>query len=184
MKREIQHVSFGYEPPVQTRKGTLIFYDTFEDTTDEELNGVLETALARSFQKLVLYPLHEETVRRMFSRMPVSAYHKREKRLQEWKQEQSARFVTVESWEGRRKKYTPFEATVRHLAENYDSPLFFYVHPGVAEQLASYSSFAKIITSIRLILTEPPAADHPVLNQFRSRWQVAGEEMDGGKPIE
>ena len=56
----------------------------------EQDQVALEQAAAifeeRSFAKLVLYPLHEETVKRMFKE-PVSPYYKREKQLQEWIEE-------------------------------------------------------------------------------------------------
>lgn len=74
-----RQVPFGYEPPANREKGTLIYYDTFEDTTDEALVIAAETAKARSFARFVLYPIHEETARRM-SKAQVSAYYKREKR--------------------------------------------------------------------------------------------------------
>lgn len=98
MKRDIQHVPYGYEPPVEQRKGTLVFYDSFEHITDQELVIAAKTATDRRFTKLVLYPLHEETVRRM-TKEPVSAYYKREDRLHEWKREQGLSFITVESLE-------------------------------------------------------------------------------------
>ena len=49
---------YGYEPPVEQRKGTLIYYDSFEQTTDEELDLAAKIAEERSFMKFVLYPLH------------------------------------------------------------------------------------------------------------------------------
>ena len=174
MKREPAQVPFGYEPPVRTVKGTLVFYDSFEYISDEELGRVLDITRTRLFKKLVLYPLHEETVRRM-SKQPVAPYYKREKQLFDWKKEAGSTLVTVETWEGKRKKYTPFEAAVRHLEEIYSAPLFLYVTPEVALQLASYASFEEVITKVRLILSERPAS-HAVLQKFQHRWQVAGEE--------
>ena len=41
---------------------------------------------SRSFARFVLYPIHEESMKRM-SKSAVSPYYKREKRLYEWKQE-------------------------------------------------------------------------------------------------
>lgn len=98
MKREIQHVPYGYEPPASERKGTLVFYDSFEHISDQELAEAARTATERKFTKLVLYPLHEETVRRM-TKEPVQAYYKREDRLHEWRREQGLSFITVETLE-------------------------------------------------------------------------------------
>lgn len=177
MKRDIQHVPYGYEPPVEQRKGTLVFYDSFEHITDQELVIAAKTATDRRFTKLVLYPLHEETVRRM-TKEPVSAYYKREDRLHEWKREQGLSFITVESLEGKRKKYTPLDSALRHLAEIYPSPIFLYLTPKVANQFASYSSFEEWIVKIRLLLPSAPSSLHPRLLKFRHRWDVVGEEKD------
>ncbi|WP_138493497.1 hypothetical protein [Paenibacillus pinistramenti] len=174
MRRETTQVPFGYERPERTVKGVLVFYDSFEQISEPELEMALATARARLFTKLVLYPLHEETLRRM-SKEPVSAYHKREKQLIAWKQESGSSLVTLESWEGRRKKYTPFEAAVRHLEEIYGHPLFLYMTPDMAVKLAGYSTFEEIITRVRLILSSRPQMLHPVLEKFKHRWDVANE---------
>lgn len=175
MKHDIQRVPYGYEPPAAERKGTLVFYDSFERITDQELELAAKTAAERKFTKLVLYPLHEETVRRM-SKEPVQAFYKRENRLHEWKREQGRSFITVESLEGKRKKYTPLDSALRHISTVYPSPYFLYLTPETANQFASYSSFEEWIVKIRLILSAAPAYVHPRLEKFRHRWDVAGEE--------
>ncbi|OKP66490.1 hypothetical protein A3842_29130 [Paenibacillus sp. P3E] len=175
MKREIQNVPFGYEPPAAERKGTLVFYDSFEHVSDQELEQAARTATERKFTKLVLYPLHEETVRRM-SKEPVKAFYKREDRLHEWKREQGRSFVTVESLEGKRKKYTPLDSALRHISEVYPSPYFLYMTPETANQFASYSSFEEWIVKLRLILSAAPDYVHPRLEKFRHRWDITGEE--------
>lgn len=175
MKRDIKHVPYGYEPPAEQRKGTLVFYDSFEHITNQELEIAAKTAADRGFTKLVLYPLHEETVRRM-TKEPVSAYYKRENRLHEWKSEQGRSFITVESLEGKRKKYTPIDSALRHISEIYASPIFLYMTPEVANQFASYSSFEEWIVKLRLLLTSSPAYLHPRLLKYKHRWDVAGEE--------
>jgi hypothetical protein len=67
MDRISRKVPYGYEEEKdkQTGKGTLVYYDTFQDATDRQLDGAAWLAKERSFAKLVLYPLHEETARRM-----------------------------------------------------------------------------------------------------------------------
>ncbi|NGM80877.1 hypothetical protein G5B47_00470 [Paenibacillus sp. 7124] len=175
MGREVQHVPYGYEPPAEKPRGTLIYYDSFEHTTDDELRAAAQTARDKNFGKLVLYPLHEETVRRM-SKEPVSSYYKREDRLHDWKREQGASFITVENWEGKRKKYTPIDAALRHLTERYSGPHFLYLTPETADLFASFSSFEEWIKNLRLLLSEKPQALHPRLEKFSHRWSVAGEE--------
>lgn len=175
MTRNIQHVPYGYEVPPAERKGTLIFYDSFEHITDEELMKAAAAAAERKFSKLVLYPLHEETVRRM-TKEPVKPLYKREDRLHEWKREQGKSFITVEGLEGKRKKYTPLDSALRHIAGVYPAPYFLYLTPDMANLFASFSSFEEWIVRLRLLLTEVPEQMHPRLEKFRHRWDVAGGE--------
>lgn len=175
MTRDIQHMPYGYEPPANERKGTLIFYDSFEHISDMELLKAAETAVDRRFMKLVLYPLHEETVRRM-TKEPVKAWYKRDDRLHEWKKEQRQSFITVESLEGKRKKYTPLDSALRHISDIYPAPYFLYLTPDMANLFASFSSFEEWIVKLRLLLSEAPAEVHPRLEKFRHRWDVAGRE--------
>ncbi|WP_438349056.1 hypothetical protein ACP8HI_26520 [Paenibacillus sp. FA6] len=171
MSRNIQSVPFGYEPPEEKRKGTLIYYDTFEKTTDGELDLAVESMEHYSFDKLVLYPLHEETVRRMLKE-PVSAFHKREKRLFEWRNDRGYSKVVVEGWEGKRKKYTPMDSALRLLAEKYKAPYFLYITPETADLFASFSSFEEWIVKIRLLLSSEPQELHPMLEKYQHRWTV------------
>jgi len=178
MARDIQRVPYGYEPPAEQRKGTLIYYDSFEHTTNEELEAAVQTAVDRRFTKLVLYPLHEETVRRM-TKEPVLPYYKREDRLHEWKRNQGSSFITVENLEGKRKKYTPLDSALRHIADVYPSPHFLYLTPEMANLFASFSSFEEWIVKLRLLLSASPAHLYPRLKKYRHRWDVAGGEAGG-----
>ncbi|QHW31763.1 hypothetical protein GZH47_13550 [Paenibacillus rhizovicinus] len=178
MNRLAQSVPFGYEPSPSNRKGTMVVYDTFQHLEDQALAFAAETAEQRAFAKLVLYPLHEETVRRM-TKEPVLPYHKRLDRLHDWKrsyEEERGRGavpVAVEGLEGKRKKYTPMETALRHLADAYPSPLFLYLTPEMANQFASFSSFEEWIVKLRLLLTEEPQAPHPRLVKYSHRWDAA-----------
>lgn len=169
MNSNAQSVPYGYEPPAEREKGTLIYYDPFEHTTDEELDLAAECATARSFAMFVLYPIHEETAKRM-SKDPVSPYYKREKRLYEWKRERGSEAVAIDGWEGKRKKYTPIDSALRHLTETLNAPHFIYVTPETANVFASFSSFKQWIVKIRLLLSSEPKALHPRLEQYRNRW--------------
>ncbi|WP_044481870.1 hypothetical protein [Paenibacillus antibioticophila] len=174
MRNNIQ-VPFGYEPPAEREKGTLLFYDSFEEITEEELDQALALLERRSFAQLVLYPLHEETVRRM-SRKPVTPYYKREDALHDWRRSRGSSQVTVEGWDGKRKKYTPMDSALRFLAEKYPAPYFLYLTPEMANAFASFSSFEEWITRVRLILTEEPVQPHSRLTQFSHRWETAAAE--------
>lgn len=171
MSRNNHQVPFGYEPPEMSRKGTLIYYDSFEHTTDLELTVAAEYAVSHDFEKFVLYPLHEESVRRM-SKEPVQAYYKREDRLYEWKRDLEQASVYIEGWEGKRKKYTPIDTALRHLTEYYSAPHFLYVTPEMANLFASFTSFDTWIKKIRLILSSEPERMHPRLESYRHRWNT------------
>lgn len=172
MSPEVQRVSYGYEPPVERNRGTLIYYDSFEDVTDEELDAAVKVAAAREFSRIVWYPIHEETMKRMFKR-PTEPFYKREKRLLQWKKERDDHRVEIDGWEGKRKKYTPIDSALRHLTETLPAPHFLYLAPQTANAFASFASFEDWIGRIRLILTAEPASAHPLLERWRSRWDVA-----------
>jgi hypothetical protein len=166
---KVQSVPYGYEAPDEGEKGTLIYYDSFEHSTDGELDLAVKIATTRSFAKLVLYPIHEETVKRM-SKEPVSPYYKREKRLYEWKRERGLETVAIDGWEGKRKKYTPIDSALRHLTETLAAPHFIYVTPETANLFASFSSFEDWVVKIRLLLSSEPKTLHPRLEQYHYRW--------------
>lgn len=170
MSEIAQKMPFGYEPPKDDRKGSLIYYDTFEHTSERELDLSADIAKERSFSKLVLYPLHEETVKRM-SKESVSAYYKREDKLFEWKRERGEESIVVERLEGKRKKYTPIDSALRHLTQNYPAPHFLFVSSDTANLFASFSSFEEWIVKVRLILIMEPSKLHPRLEQYRHRWE-------------
>lgn len=170
MSETVQKMPFGYEPPKDERKGTIVYYDSFEHTTERELDLAAYIAKERLFLKLVLYPLHEQSVKRM-SKEEVSPFYKREDRLHEWKRDRGEANVVVERLEIKRKKYTPIDSALRHLAETYPKPLFMLITGDMANLFASYSSFEEWIVKIRLILTEEPARLHPRLIQYRHRWE-------------
>jgi len=174
MPHNTQHVPYGYEPPVEKFRGTLIYYDSFQNTTDEELEQAAAIADQMHFDRLVLYPLHEQTVKRM-SKAPVSPFYKREDRLHEWRQDTGRKDIMIESWEGKRKKYTPIEAALRTLTDHYASPYFLLMTPDMANQFASFSTFKEWIVKVSLVLTERPKQLHPRLEKYASRWRVAGE---------
>lgn len=184
MGRQTYQIPFGAEPARQAVKGTLLFYDSFETITDGELEQAAEVALARSFAQLVLYPLHEATVKRLTGEA-VSAFYKRGDRLHEWRRDQQIlRSVTVENWDGKRKKYTPLEAALRFAEEKYPSPLFLYLTADTANRFASFATFEQWIVRIRLVLDEAPERPHPRLARFRHRWDTVDELLAKQAPAD
>ncbi|GIP42751.1 hypothetical protein J45TS6_12100 [Paenibacillus sp. J45TS6] len=171
MAREVHAVPFGYEPPKEMYKGSLIYYDDFEKITDIQLSKAFQTVKERKFTKFILYPLHEATVKRMTNH-PVLPFYKREDRLHEWKREQNDSIITLENWEGKRKKYTPMEAALRHVTEKYKGPFFLMLSSEYANCFASYPFFDEWITKIRLILVDHPKFTHPKLEKNQHRWEV------------
>jgi len=165
-------VPYGYEPPAASRKGTMTFYDSFEDVTDEQLERAAAMADTRSFEQLVLYPLHESTVKRM-SRDAVQAYYKREDRLHDWRRDHPASRIRVESLEGKRKKYTPIDTALRHITAEYKAPHFLYMTSEMANQFASFDSFKDWIKEVRLIIDGESVKLHPKLEQNTHRWEWA-----------
>ncbi|MED5018982.1 hypothetical protein P9847_16850 [Paenibacillus chibensis] len=176
MKRSVTTVPFGFEPSPEKYRGTLIYYDAFEDTTHEELDNAAKMAEERSFSTFVLYPLHEETAKRMLKH-PVSAYYKRERELENWKEERGSG-AYIEGFEAKRKKYTPMDTALRHLTDKFPAPHFLYLTPEMANLFASYSSFPEWITKLRLILAAKPEHTHPLLEKYRSRWNTASEQEE------
>ncbi|WP_027085188.1 hypothetical protein [Cohnella panacarvi] len=170
-RKAAERVPYGYEPPVDRAKGTLIYYDTFEDTEDVELAAAAALAQDRSFSRFVIYPIHEETAKRMFS-MPVSPYYKREKRLLQWLDEFGTGNMTIDGWEGKRKKYTPIDTALRHLTETLPAPHIVYMTSETANLFASFASFEEWIVRVRLWLPAEPRSVHPKLAQYRHRWDA------------
>ncbi|OWA37762.1 hypothetical protein B9G55_06880 [Saccharibacillus sp. O16] len=184
MGRQTYHIPFGTEPAKRTVKGTLVFYDSFEQIEDAQLERAAQAAVARSFAHLVLYPLHEATVKRLTGEN-ASAFYKRDDRLHEWRKEQQVmRNVSVESWDGKRKKYTPLEAALRFIQEKYPSPLFIYLTPDNANRFASFATFEEWIVRIRLVLDEAPEQLHPRLVKYRNRWDTVDELLNKQQPEE
>ncbi|WP_127530440.1 hypothetical protein [Paenibacillus kobensis] len=173
MSQNQDRVPFGYEPTEDPRKGTLVYYDWFEDTKDAELDIAAEAARRLAFRTFVLYPLHEATAKRMV-KQSVSPYYKRMDRLHDWRRTKDQPNIVVDGLEGKRKKYTPVDSALRHLMETYGTPMFLYLTPEMANLFASFDSFESWIVRIRLLLDSEPAGVrlHPKLLKFEHRWDV------------
>lgn len=176
MKKDNIKVPFGYEPPAETQKGTLIVYDDFSEPRAAELLEIYRFAEERGFVHVVFYPIHEETGRRM-GLADLAPYHRRVEGLQELLEETesqrpSGTKVTLDLWEGKRKKYTPVETALDFLTEKNRGPYFVWMTERLAGKWGSYASFPEWIRKVRLVVS-PPYGNPlpPAMAQYESRWE-------------
>lgn len=179
-------VPYGYEPPVERRKGTLIVYDAFDaDRGDAEamLARAAQCAERLAFSALVLYPIHEATLSRMVKGARFEPYVLRADRLHEWKRQSDLIDcdIAVDNWEGKRRKYTPIDAALRHLTERYRPPFFLFLSADTANRFASYDGFANWMKRLRLLIADEPVELHPMLDRCRERWMTAAEALTAQK---
>jgi nicotinic acid mononucleotide adenylyltransferase len=188
MDRTGIQVPFGYEPPEETSKGTLLIYDSF-DLGDEEdspppvagdwldRQGLAELAgwaERRFISRVVWYVPHEETLKRMGVRFPAPMY-KREEALREAADSiRSGVRTEIDIWERKRKKYTPMDTALRYMEERYNGPYFLGLSEGTANRFASYQGFEEWVRKIRLVVAAGPEFQpHPLLGKHASRWNAA-----------
>ena len=72
MARDQIKVPFGYDSR-KLRRGQSCF-ETFEDWTAQEMSAFIAWAEERKFVRVVFYPQHEETLRRMDIRAELPYY--------------------------------------------------------------------------------------------------------------
>ncbi|WP_159881955.1 hypothetical protein [Paenibacillus puerhi] len=175
MPKQNLRVPFGYEPPKERDKerGTIWVYDSFEGYSMQELLPLLKLAEERQFAKLVFYPLHEETLRRM-SKQAAEPYYRRVQALEALLEEADPLTDwTIERFEGKRKKYTPADTAFRFLEEKYSSPFFVYVTDDTARKLAGYEGFESWLTKVRLLVAggDEQAPLPALLAKHAGRWE-------------
>jgi hypothetical protein len=169
-------VPFGYEPPAEEKKGTLIVYDDFAEVRPGELTEIYRFAEKRGFVHVVFYPIHEETARRM-GNQGLSAYHSRIRLLQKAMEYAEGDLspsikATMDQWEGKRKKYTPMETALDFLTEKNKGPFFVWMREETAVKWAGYASFPEWIRRLRLVVAPPYGHKLPAkLEEFKSRWE-------------
>ncbi|MDQ1911036.1 hypothetical protein RAC89_11295 [Paenibacillus sp. GD4] len=179
MARDNIKVPFGYEPPDprQGERGTMWVYDSFEGYTAQELMQVLHTAEDRRFAKVVFYPLHEETLRRMDRSGAAEPMYRRVQLLEALLDESDTDIDwVIENFEAKRKKYTPVDFAFRFLQEKYKGPHFAYVTQQMANRMAGYDTFEEWIKRIRLFIAEDGTGAgsgglHPKLQEYEHRWE-------------
>ncbi|WP_248929200.1 hypothetical protein [Paenibacillus hamazuiensis] len=174
MARGAFHVPYGYNNQQKSGpKGSLFVYDSMEGWERGDFERVIAWAAEKQYAKLVWFPLHEETVRRMGTG-PVRPFYRRAEELEEMigELESGEVYQTVEDWEGRRKKYTPMETAFRFLTEKYPGPHAVYMTERTANLFAGYASFDEWIRKIRLVIVPSSApVFHPKLLSNENRWE-------------
>ncbi|MDF2961623.1 MAG: hypothetical protein K0S39_3358 [Paenibacillus sp.] len=177
MARQVSKVPFGYEPDNEREgvRGTLWVYDSFHAYSTQQLLRVAELAEQKTIAKLVFYPLHEDTLRRMGEK-DAEPYYRRADGLEELLEQSEVSIDAVlDRWEGRRKKYTPMDTAFRYLAEKYKGPHFVYVTLDMANTMASFDSFEEWIKKLRLFIDKadsPSMMMHPKLEAYAHRLEV------------
>ncbi|MBP1961669.1 hypothetical protein [Paenibacillus aceris] len=173
MAREQIKVPFGYEPPAQTRKGTIFVFETFEDWTEADMQAFTAWAEEKKFVRAIFYPQHEETLRRMdiASKTP---YHARVKHLESLlKQSNSTVQLDLDTWEGKRKKYTPMDTSLHFLTDKSPGPYFLCLSDRYANLFVTYPSFKEWIKNLRLYINEQFHVPlHGKLTEYAQRWET------------
>lgn len=164
---------FGYEPEEETVKGTLLAIGVFDDPEADKAPQLAELAAERSFARLVFMPQHDETLRRMRLNAEL-AYYKRIEGLERWIADAAPKVpVSVDAWEGKRKKYTPLDTLLDFATAKYKAPHFVALSETYADLFATYSSFDEWIRRVRLlVLTRPGYAASPKLAAYEHRWEA------------
>ncbi len=174
MARRNIKVDFGFELPEETVKGTVFVIDAFETVTDRELAKIFRLADTRDFDKLVFYPQNDNTLKRM-GMEGIRPYHRRVDYLSSLLEEVDNGFIpfTLDTWEGKRKKYTPIETAVKFLMEKSKGPYFLYVTSAVANEMIKYSSFETLIKQVRLLIDVHYTEQlNPKFNKYKNRWEI------------
>lgn len=175
--RQVSKVPFGYVPEDdrKRKRGTVWVYDSFEPLDERQLAALVHMAEVKTVAKLVFYPLHEETLRRMGDK-EASPYYQRTDELEtKLEQLETSVAMTVDRFEGKRKKYTPMDTAFRYLAEKYDGPYFVWVTLEMANKLAAFDSFEDWIKKVRLWIDMSSGGVmaselHPRLQAADNRW--------------
>jgi hypothetical protein len=177
MARQVSKVPFGYESESEQQgpRGTMWVYDSFEAYSEQQFVRIMGWAKHKEMKKLVLYPLHEETLRRMGER-GAAPFYRRADGLQELLEQADTPVDTViDRWEGRRKKYTPMDTAFRFLEEKYAGPYFVYVTLDMANMIAAFEGFELWIKKLRLCIDMKftvASELHPRLQSSAHRWEA------------
>jgi hypothetical protein len=170
-------VPFGYEPDKENQgpRGTMWVYDSFQDYSSQQLLKVLHVAERKELKKLVFYPLHEETLKRMGIKEAEPFYHRAERLEELLEKSESEVNAVIDHWEGRRKKYTPMDTAFSFLEEKDTGPFFVYVTLDMANTIAAFEGFDSWIRKLRLCIdmgSHSSPVLHPKLQASAHRWDA------------
>lgn len=170
MAKQRKMVPFGYEEEKERIKGTVFILDSFNDIAIEPFKAMIQYLEKRSFAKVVLYPFHGETLKRM-GLEEEDVYYKRVNQLENVMESfKNVITITIEEWEGKRKKYTPLDTSLQFLTDKYKAPYFLLISSEIANRFATYSQFDDWIREIRLIIMADSNVQlHPKLLRFENR---------------
>lgn len=172
MARDQIKVPFGYEPPKASIKGTVLVFETFEEWTREDVDRLTAWAIDKKFARIILYPQHEETLRRMG--IPCQQpYYQRVKQMEQLADEAQGISVQVDAWEGKRKKYTPMDTSLHFLTDKYPGPYFVAMNDRVANLFVTYKNFEDWIKKVRLVVFvtfHVPLSEK--LQAYSDRWEA------------
>ncbi|OEH86614.1 hypothetical protein BHU72_10180 [Desulfuribacillus stibiiarsenatis] len=172
-RRNIQ-VPFGFEAPDDSDfKGIVFVMDSFEGMTLQGMQKLVAIADERRFNKLVLYPQNEQTLKRLGIKEE-TPYYKRIDQLKDLIEEAGATgLVTIDQWEGKRKKYTPIDTAVDFLTSKHEGPYFLCVYTTLANQMIAFTSFQTLIKQVRVLIMND--GKHPLReewNAWQHRWDL------------
>lgn len=175
MAKDNRMVEYGFDPNIakDPAKGTIVVLDAFDDFSEEDLVKLVSLAQTRSFAQIVLFIHHEKTLKTM-GWESVPAFHKRLKALQALVDDLPSTEIkiVVDSWEDKRKKYTPLELILRYLEEKYRPPFFLYVSDHYANAMATFAFFDECMRKVRLLINQKYGHPvHPKLTRVQNRWE-------------
>ena len=173
MARNRIMVPFGYEPIETNIKGTIFVIDSFNNISPKHLSDILQLADERDFDKVIFYPQHEQTLKRM-GIDTLFPYHDRVKSLERLLDSLDTEvYYGIDKWEGKRKKYTPIETALAFLMEKHKGPYFLYLDLEVANKFIEFKSFEELIKKVRLIIKSDFGGTlNPKFDKYQSRIEL------------
>lgn len=152
MSRKSVYVPFGYTEPQVKTKGTVFVYGTGEHWSIRWMKALEKWSADKGMARVILFPQHEDTLRRM----DISSFLPYHERIEHIKQSLNDAGVLFEldEWEGKRKKYTPMDTSLRFLTDKYTGPYFLLMDDLYASRFSKYKDFKQWIKKLRLVIEE------------------------------
>lgn len=153
-KKRPLHVGYGDGEEAMSVKETLLCYGVFGESDEVLVDEAVSLSRDRDSFRVVFYPFHEKTLKRMGleSEMP---YHRRVKQVQGWLEEiDSDVHAEVDQWEGKRKKYTPVEASFRFIQEKHGGRIVLALTREMHAILSSYKTFESLMKDTEVVILD------------------------------